>query len=244
MKSPLLPPRVLSWSSRGFSRTGSRLVGVLAFLAITGSADRASAAPAPAPTIYMLNPHPTFERSPWAALRIDGGTGVFVPPDRTIAPFPVPGDTSRASIELWKSLNLPKRGLTTVAPLPPPVPFRVPAPVGDSGGASPKLWLGLESQRGDSLPEVGDYVFVEEHPYPIEHPRPTYPEAARRAKVGGTVVVQGIVLRDGSVDRAKVVKSIPELDQAVLDSFRKWRFKPAMTGGVPVPVWIAVPFRF
>jgi TonB family protein len=51
-------------------------------------------------------------------------------------------------------------------------------------------------------------------------------------------------MRDGSVARAKVIKSVPALDKAVLESFQKWRFKPATTGGEPVPVWIAVPFRF
>ena len=51
--------------------------------------------------------------------------GPLVPPgspiaDRTtIAPFPIPGDTSRAARERAKRLNTPREGVTALDPLPP-----------------------------------------------------------------------------------------------------------------------------
>jgi protein TonB len=150
---------------------------------------------------------------------------------RTIAPFPVPGDTSRDGVQKWKTLNLPKQGLTTVAPLPPPV------------GPAPQIVV-VPPERGDSLPRIGDFVYVEELPEPIERPKPVHPEAARRAGVVGTVTVQALVLRDGSVGDVRVIQSIPMLDQAAVDCVRRWRFKPALAGGQPVAVWVGIPIRF
>jgi TonB family protein len=43
---------------------------------------------------------------------------------------------------------------------------------------------------------------------------------------------------------AAVVKSIPALDDAALAGARRWRFKPAMSKGVPTAVWVAVPMTF
>lgn len=93
-------------------------------------------------------------------------------------------------------------------------------------------------------PVFGEYVFVEELPEAITKVAPSYPDDARRRGVDGTVLVQALVGRDGTVKDTKVVKSIPELDAAAVASVRQWRFKPAMAKGRPVAVWVAVPVKF
>jgi len=93
-------------------------------------------------------------------------------------------------------------------------------------------------------PPFGDDVYVEELPEAIEKPQPEYPEAARRAGVEGTVLVQALVGTDGRVKDTKVVKSVPGLDDAAVAAARKWVFKPALSHGEPVEVWVAVPVRF
>lgn len=98
--------------------------------------------------------------------------------------------------------------------------------------------------RDGSPPAFGDYVYVEELPEPIQRAVPNYPEAARRAGISGIVQVQALVLRDGSVGETRVVKSIPMLDQAAIDCVRQWRFKPALSKGEPVAVWVGIPIRF
>jgi len=40
------------------------------------------------------------------------------------------------------------------------------------------------------------------------------------------------------------VKSIPALDDAAAACVLQWRFKPAMSKGAPVGVWVAVPVHF
>ena len=41
---------------------------------------------------------------------------------------------------------------------------------------------------------------------------------------------------DGKIIDAKVVRSIPLLDQAALDAVRQWEYTPTLLNGVPVPV--------
>jgi TonB family protein len=96
----------------------------------------------------------------------------------------------------------------------------------------------------DSLPRPGEYVFVDQLPEVISQVPPAYPERSRRKSIEGTVVLQALVGRDGTVRDVKVVKSIPGLDESAIDSVRQWRFKPALANGAPVAVWVAVPVRF
>ena len=109
----------------------------------------------------------------------------------------------------------------------------------------------------EGQPRFGEYVYVEELPEAITKVAPIYPEAARRAGIVGTVMVQALVGKDGRVAEARVTQSIPALDQAAIVAVQQWRFKPAMgsasqtvPGGTapvklePVAVWVAVPVRF
>jgi protein TonB len=90
-------------------------------------------------------------------------------------------------------------------------------------------------------PSPGDYVYVEELPESIERQAPKYPYKAREAGVGGTVMVQALIGRDGEVARTVIVESIPLLDQAAVQAVEQWRFRPARSNGKPVAIWVAVP---
>ena len=43
---------------------------------------------------------------------------------------------------------------------------------------------------------------------------------------------------------ARVVKSVPLLDQAALDAVRQWEYRPTLLNGVPVPVVVTVVINF
>jgi metallo-beta-lactamase class B len=65
-----------------------------------------------------------------------------------------------------------------------------------------------------------------------------YPEAARKARVNGVVVVEAVVDEKGDVVSTRVLKGLPlGLDKAAQDSVRQWKFKPAMAYGKPVKVY-------
>jgi TonB family protein len=81
-------------------------------------------------------------------------------------------------------------------------------------------------------------------PTKIKHVDPVYPEIAMQAKVRGVVVAEIRIGTDGSVEDAKILRSIPLLDQAALDAVRQWRFTPTLLNGQAVPVMLTVTVNF
>jgi TonB family protein len=81
-------------------------------------------------------------------------------------------------------------------------------------------------------------------PVKIKDVTPVYPAIAQSARVQGEVVIEATVGEDGQVVDARVVKSIPLLDQAALDAVRQWQYQPSLLNGVPTPVVISVTVNF
>lgn len=70
---------------------------------------------------------------------------------------------------------------------------------------------------------------------------PGYPDALRRDKKSGVVVIQAIVNPDGSVGPATVVRhSDAEFDDSALAAVRQWRYEPATLRGAPVRVYLTI----
>lgn len=61
----------------------------------------------------------------------------------------------------------------------------------------------------------------------IKKVEPQYPPIARAARMQGSVVVDAIIRKDGTVSDVKVLRSSnPVFDRACLDAVRQWRFTP------------------
>ena len=67
---------------------------------------------------------------------------------------------------------------------------------------------------------------------------------AQSARVQGIVIIEATIGPSGAVQDAKVLRSIPLLDQAALDAVRQWQFTPTLLNGVPVPVIMTVTVQF
>jgi len=78
----------------------------------------------------------------------------------------------------------------------------------------------------------------------IKSPKPQHSAEALRARAEGTVTLEALVDEQGRVADARVVKSIPLLDQSALDAAKQWEFKPATLNGEPVPVLIQLELNF
>ena len=75
---------------------------------------------------------------------------------------------------------------------------------------------------------------------------PKYSRAAISERVEGEVILSALIRTDGAVDHIKLIKSIDErLDEAAVAALGKWKFHPALKGGVPIDVEVVVriPFR-
>jgi protein TonB len=84
-----------------------------------------------------------------------------------------------------------------------------------------------------------------EPPEIVREVKPTYTELARSRGVTGEVVLDVVVLRDGSVGQVRVVKSLGSgLDERAVEAVRQWRFAPARRLGQPVDVQVEVAVEF
>ncbi len=70
----------------------------------------------------------------------------------------------------------------------------------------------------------------------IARPQPSYPPLARQARIQGTVRLQAIIAKDGSIAQLEVVSGHPLLVQSALDAVRQWRYQPTLLNGDPVEV--------
>jgi protein TonB len=79
---------------------------------------------------------------------------------------------------------------------------------------------------------------------PTRRVDPVYPPIAQAARVQGLVVLEATVGPDGKVRDARVVQSIPLLDQAAIDAVLQWEFPPRLVDGVPVAATASVAVQF
>jgi len=83
------------------------------------------------------------------------------------------------------------------------------------------------------------------NPVLIQKVEPEYSEQARKAKFTGTVVLNIVVRRDGSVGDVKVVTPLGlGLDEKAIEAVKQWRFRPSMKKGEAVDVFAQVEVTF
>ena len=116
---------------------------------------------------------------------------------------------------------------TDTTSLPPPAPPTETAPSPADHGVYTSVPL------GGTQPEEIDRVL------------PRYPMSARRAGAQGSVVVRGIVRRDGTIDNVEVIKDLEYgLGEAARQAVSLWRFRPATYRGEPIDVYYTVTVNF
>ena len=81
-------------------------------------------------------------------------------------------------------------------------------------------------------------------PTRTQYVEPAYPQSARAAALQGVVILELVIGEDGAVSSARVLRSIPMLDQAALDAVRQWRYEPTLLNGVPTPVIMTATVNF
>jgi TonB family protein len=83
------------------------------------------------------------------------------------------------------------------------------------------------------------------HPIPVKTPDPIYPRSPSTNRMMGDSMVSMTVLPDGSVDNIQLIgSSTRAMDDATLQTLKRWRFKPAMCGSEPVAFDIEVTVSF
>jgi len=73
---------------------------------------------------------------------------------------------------------------------------------------------------------------------------PEYPAQARSLRLEGPVVLEAMVMEDGSVHDIKLVSGHPTLARAALDAVRQWRYHPYRLNGKPVAMRTEITVTF
>ena len=81
-------------------------------------------------------------------------------------------------------------------------------------------------------------------PAKVHDVAPVYPAPAQAARIQGPVIVEATIGTDGRVHSARVLRSLPLLDEAALTAVRQWIYTPTLLNGVPVAVVMTVTVMF
>jgi periplasmic protein TonB len=74
--------------------------------------------------------------------------------------------------------------------------------------------------------------------------RPVYPVIAKAAGVQGSVVVEAIISRTGTIESLRVVSGPEMLRGAAIDAIREARYRPYRLNGEPVDVETTITVNF
>lgn len=86
-----------------------------------------------------------------------------------------------------------------------------------------------------------------ETPRIVEMVQARYTSEALRREIEGTVLVEAVVLPDGTVGAVRVARSLDGtfgLDQQAVEAARRWRFEPGTREGQPVAVRVTIELAF
>ncbi len=73
---------------------------------------------------------------------------------------------------------------------------------------------------------------------------PQYPTFARTAGIKGTVVLQAVIGKDGTVKNVQALHGPPALIQPAVDAVKQWRYKPFSLNGEPAEADIQINVNF
>jgi protein TonB len=73
---------------------------------------------------------------------------------------------------------------------------------------------------------------------------PTYPPLARSARIQGTVVLQAMISKYGSIENLRVLSGHPMLAPAAIEAVSHWRYRPYILNNEPVEVETQITVNF
>jgi TonB family protein len=128
-----------------------------------------------------------------------------------------------------------------------------PAPASDSNGArrsvadrvaaltAPAQPDGISSSEIAGAVRVAPAVMESKL---VDSRVPAYPDSAKIQGVEGSVVMQAIISRDGTVKHVHVIEGDSRLRNSATEAVYKWRYRPYMVNGQPVDVLTTITVDF
>ena len=245
------------------------VMGLIAFLVMRYAPEAVGLDPAPEVSakdiVWLSDPGPggggggggNKMPDPPRKAELPGKEKITVPAVKIPEPIPQPPKEEPPP----EDLNIPAKTLAA-AETPLVGAIKSEAPItesqgsGSGGGAGTGTGTGVGSGTGSGLgPGYGGGTGGGAYrpgsgvtlPRSLREVKPAYTAEAMRAKVQGMVLVECIVMPDGNVGDAKIIRSLDPtfgLDQEALKAARQWKFLPGTRLGEPVPVIITIELTF
>jgi len=118
-------------------------------------------------------------------------------------------------------------------------PGSAPQAVAEAANAAPDTAAGITSSAVERVQMSADTSAAVSHSV-----QPGYPLLARQMKVEGSVVLQALISRDGTIQDLHVVSGLPILAKAAEEAVRQWRFKPHYLGNEAVETQARITVNF
>jgi len=161
---------------------------------------------------------------------------VLTLPEFHPTPYQLPGGRELVieEIELLRPIERP-----LVAPPQAPVMPNI------EPSADPEALPTIDVPELMPVPYDAPFVATSARPRLVQGARADYPEMARLAGLQGLVMVKVLVGVDGRVEQVELLKGVhPLIDRPALAAARRLVFTPGTQRDIPVPCFVAVPFRF
>lgn len=177
----------------------------------------------------------------------------FVPPDpeppKNLAPLLAVEPTIVApQLTQLPMLNLPMIGDPHGVPGPPSAGPGQGFGIGRGQGrgvgegSGPGFGPGEGGGAGGGVYRVGGGITP---PSVVHKVDPQYSEEARKAKYQGTVILEAIIRRDGTIQILRVIRSLGfGLDENAIAALQQWKFRPGTKNGEPVDVALNIEVNF
>jgi len=200
-------------------------------------ADRSTANPVPAPTVQPAGtaPNPVQPIAPPSTVSAPADTF----PHAEATPVNPPPEISTAPPIMKPSPAMPRPQPTPYTPpstkVPSSLKSQMATTVPDSSGNKP-IEAALPTIEPVAVPELTERALLTDQP-PLAYPS----NAAGRQ---GTVTLQVLIGRDGTVQDAKFLQGSLAFARTAIEGVRQWKFKPYNMNGRPVSVQTNLTLKF
>jgi TonB family protein len=138
-------------------------------------------------------------------------------------------------------VTIPVGPADVMPPPPPPPPPTVQARSVPPPPPPPPPGATMAWESSEGALRVGGSI---KPPIRTHNVNPVYPQEARAARIEGIVILEARIETDGRVSQVRVLRSVPELDEAAVEAVKQWQYTPTLMNGVPVPVIITTTVNF
>jgi periplasmic protein TonB len=201
----------------------------IVWVAMPGPSGGGGGSPAKTPPPPKLTP-PEAKKTPEAPAPVVIPTEITPPAPEPAEPQPVVAAVADAS----------SSGATNTSASAPGNGRGNGAGPGDGDGAGP----GEDKGFGGGAYRPGNGVTS---PFPTTRAQPRYTDEAVRARAQGVITVECVVEPNGQCGDVRIARAFAPtfgLERQALEAARRWRFRPGMRDGQPVPVLVNLEIEF